>query len=73
MEQYLFIFVFVFPKIISQCKFILFVFYLLFYYYLCITFLRPIQGLFNDLIYKVTKIVDQNVEDDSSMLGPIVF
>ena len=30
-------------------------------YYLCITFLRPIQGLFNDRIYEVTKIVDQNV------------
>ena len=45
-----------------------------FYFYdLCITFLRPIQGLFNDRIYKVTKIVDQNVEDGPSMLGPIVF
>ena len=46
---------------------------LLFFFYLCITFLRRIQGLFNDRIYKVKKIVDQNVEDDSSMFGPIVF
>ena len=37
------------------------------------TFLRTIQSIFNDRIYKVTKIVDQSVEDDPFMLGPIVF
>ena len=40
-----------------------------FIYYLCITFLRPIH----DRIYKVTKIVDENVMNDPSMLVPIVI
>ena len=32
-------------------------FWNIYLFYLCITFLKPIQGLFNDHIYKITKFL----------------